>query len=78
MNKEKFIMSVAECSDHKVIYGILEIGVTPKEVQERIKDIKNKFYDEGLSDWCIDDIFAEFPKEKEWEFKFHQYNYVEI
>lgn len=67
--KIKYAMNVVECSDNDVIYGILEtVGITPQEVQRKIFDIKNKFYDEHNDSWTIEDVFDKFPEEWEWEF----------
>ena len=60
---------LVECSDYDVQYGILTVeGVSVEEVQNKIYDIKNRFYDEGFNDWCIDDVFEQFPEEWEWDF----------
>ena len=59
---------LVECSDYDVQYGILTVeGVSAKEVQNKIYEIKNRFYEEGFDDWCVDDILAEFPEEWEWD-----------
>lgn len=58
------IARIIECSDHDVQYGILTVdNVTLEEVQNKIYEIKRKFNDEGFNDWCIYDLFEEFP----WE-----------
>lgn len=63
------VARLVECSDHDYQYGILTVeNVELKEVQDKIYEIKNKFYDEGFDGWCIDDVFEEFPKEWEWDF----------
>lgn len=65
------IAKVVECSDYDVIYGILTVeNVSIDEVQEKIYEIKERFYNEGFDDWTIEDVFAEFPEE--WEFTFEQ------
>jgi hypothetical protein len=62
------VARLVECSDHDVQYGILTVqNVSLEEVQNKIYEIKNKFHDEGFDEWCIDDVFVEFPKEWEWE-----------
>lgn len=63
------VARVVECSDYDVQYGILTVeNVSIKEVQEKIYDIKNKFHNNGFDEWCLDDIFAEFPEEWVWDF----------
>lgn len=64
------IARLVECSDYDVVYGILTVeNVSVQEVQNKIYEIKNKFYDEGFEDWCIDDVFEKFPAEWEWDFE---------
>lgn len=61
---------LVECTDYKMVYGILIVeNVSAKEVQEKIYEIKNKFYDEGFDDWTIDDVLNEFPDDWEWDFE---------
>lgn len=63
------VARLVECSDHDYQYGILTVeNVSLKEVQDKIYEIKNKFYDEGFDDWCIDDVLEKFPEEWECEF----------
>ena len=63
------IMRVVECSDYDVFYGLLEVyNATEEEVQQKIYEIKNKFYEDGFADWTIDDVFDEFPSEWQWTF----------
>ena len=58
---------LVEVYDHKVQYGILTVeDVDVDEVQNKICEIKNRFYDEGFDDWCLDDVFEKFPKEWKW------------
>ena len=60
---------LVECSDYDMIYGILTVeNASAEEVQAKIYEIKNRFNNEGFDDWCIDDVFAEFPDEWEWDF----------
>lgn len=69
--------TLVECSDYDVQYGILTVeGVSAKEVQNKIYEIKNRFYDEGFNDWCVDDVLAEFPEEWEWEFERYDTNQI--
>ena len=74
------VARLVECSDHNYNYGILTVeNVSMNEVQNKIYEIKRKFYDEDFDDWCIDDLFAEFPEEWEWSFESTDINeYVEI
>ena len=70
---------LVECSDYDVIYGILTVkNVSVKEVQEKIYEIKKRFFDEGFDEWCIDDVFNEFPEEWEWNFISDDDNVLEI
>ena len=63
------VARLVECSDYDVVYGILTVeNVHIDTVQEKIYEIKNRFYDEGFDDWCIDDILAEFPEEWDWDY----------
>ena len=63
------VARLVECSDYDMQYGILTVeNVSVKEVQDKIYEIKNKFYDEGFEDWTIDDVFEEFPEEWEWDY----------
>lgn len=70
---------LVECSDYDVIYGILTVeNVSVKEVQDKIYEIKKRFFDEGFDEWCIDDVFNEFPEEWEWNFISDDDNVLEI
>lgn len=61
---------LVECTDYKMVYGILVVeNASVKEVQEKIYEIKNKFYDEGFDDWTIDDVLNELPDDWEWDFE---------
>ena len=63
------IARLVECSDHDCQYGILTVeNVTLEDVQKKIYEIKNRFYEDGFDGWCIDDVFEQFPEEWEWEF----------
>ena len=63
------VARLVECSDYDEVYGILTVEcVSAQEVQAKIYEIKNRFYDEGFDDWCIDDVLAEFPEEWEWDY----------
>lgn len=60
---------LVECTDYHTTYGILAVeNVKAEEVQEKIYEIKNKFYTQGFYDWTIEDVFDEFPEEWEWSF----------
>lgn len=70
---------IIECSDHDVQYGILTVdNVNLEEVQNKIYKIKCKFSDEGFDDWCIDDVFEEFPEEWEWNYDSIPEDMIEI
>ena len=72
--------NLVECSDHKVIYGILTVkNVSLEKVQNKIYEIKNdeKFLKEN-PDWCIDDVFEWFPEEWEWDYECLEDNTIEI
>ena len=64
------IARLVECTDDNMLYGILMVeDVNADEVQKKISEIKNRFYDEGFEDWTIDDVFMEFPNEWKWSFE---------
>lgn len=63
------VARLVECSDYDVQYGILTVeNVSLEEVQDKIYEIKNKFYDEDFEDWTIDDVLMEFPDKWEWDY----------
>lgn len=63
------VARLVECCDYDVVYGILTVeNVSVDTVQEKIYEIKNRFYDEGFDDWCIDDVLVEFPDEWDWDY----------
>ena len=71
------IARLVECTDHDVEYGILIVeNAGIYDVQDKINDIKNKFFNEG-KDWTISDMLMEFPEEWEWDYKRHV-NVIEI
>ena len=48
------IAMLVECTDYDYIYGILNVeAVDEEKVQQKIYEIKNKFYEEGFDDWSI-------------------------
>lgn len=60
------IMTLNECTDYDMEYGYLvcendEISVD--EIQDKINEIKNKFYDDGHEDWDIEEVIENMPKE---------------
>lgn len=63
------IAMLVECTDYDTVYGILNVeGVDEKTVQQKIYEIKNKFYEEDFDDWTIKDVLAKFPNEWQWEY----------
>ena len=63
------VARLVECSDYDITYGILTVErVSVEEVQNKIYEIKNKFFEEGFNDWCIDDVLEQFPEEWEWDY----------
>lgn len=64
------IARLVECTDYKMVYGMLEIKNVDsiEEVQNKIYEIKNKFNEQGIDDWSNDDIFEKFPEEWDWNF----------
>ena len=73
------ISNLVECSDYDVRYGILTVeNVSVEEVQNKIYEIKNRFYEEGFDDWCIDDVFEQFPEEWEWSYESCSDDTIEI
>lgn len=64
------IAVLVECSDYDNLYGVLTVkNVSAKEVQKKINEIKNRFYDEKNYGWCIGEVFENFPKEWIWGFE---------
>lgn len=64
------VARLVECSDWDILYGVLTVkNVDINIVQDKIYQIKKKFYDQEFDDWTLDDVFAEFPEEWEWEFQ---------
>jgi hypothetical protein len=64
------VARLVECSDYDVQYGILTVeNVSVKEVQDKIYEIKNKFYDEGFEDWTVADVLERFPMEWDWSYE---------
>lgn len=65
------IAKLVECTDYKMVYGLLEVkDVNEEEVQNKIYEIKNEFYENDIYDWTIEDVFEKFPYE--WEWTYHQ------
>jgi hypothetical protein len=63
------VARLVECSDYNMQYGILTVeNASLEEVQNKIYEIKKRFYDEGFDDWTLDDVFMEFPEEWEWDY----------
>lgn len=53
------LVKLVECSDHKFIYGLLDIG------NHKVEDVQNAIYDTKAKikyDWCINDLLEELPK----------------
>lgn len=71
------IARLVECTDYDTQYGILTVeNVSIGDVQQKIYEIKNKFYEEDFDDWTIEDVFAEFPEEWVWNFESIEENEV--
>lgn len=71
--------NLVECSDHDYTYGILVVeNVSIEEVQQTICEIKKELYDNGIDDWCLDDVFEKFPENWEWDWEPGTDNIVEI
>lgn len=63
------IVRLIDCSDYEVNYGFIVLhNVSVKEMQDKIDEIKGKFFHEDNYGWCIDDVLAELPAEWEWEY----------
>ena len=63
------IAILVECTDYDTIYGILSVeAVDEGTVQQKIYEIKNRFYEEGFDDWTVEDVLANFPPEWNWEY----------
>ena len=64
------VARLVECTDYDVVYGILTVeNATAKEVQDKIYEIKKRFYDEGFDDWTIEDVMDEFPDTWIWGYE---------
>ena len=63
------IAMLVECTDYDTVYGILSVDAVDEEtVQQKIFEIKNKFYEEGFEDWTVEDVLANLPPEWNWEY----------
>jgi hypothetical protein len=64
------IIKVVESSDNDVVYGYLVVdGVSREEIQNKIYEIKNdEEFLENHPDWTIDDVFANFPADWDWNY----------
>lgn len=62
MNKQTFLM--IECSDYNTIYKVLlfDENINKKEIQNKIYEIKNHFYNEDFDNWTIDNVLEELSK----------------
>lgn len=64
------VARLVECTDYDVIYGILTVeDVDVDTVQEKIYEIKNKFYASGFEDWTVDDVLMELPDHWVWSYE---------
>lgn len=64
------IAKLVECTNNREVYGILKVDeITAEEVQNKISEIKEGFQKEGIDDWYLADVFNQFPKNWNWEFK---------
>ena len=53
------LVKLVECSDHKVVYGLLDIG------NHKIEEVQNAIYKTKAKikyDWLISDLLEELPK----------------
>ena len=63
------VARIVKYDDYNGRYGILIVkNISIEEVKTKITKIKNRFYDEGILEWCIDDVFDHFPEEWEWHY----------
>jgi hypothetical protein len=70
---------LVECSDHDYTYGILSVeNANIEAVQKKIYEIKKELYDNGIDDWCLDDVFERFPEDWVWDFENGTDNIIEI
>lgn len=76
---EKQIFLLVECTDYKEIYRTLLFNNnTPKkEIQNKIYEIKNNFYDNDFDGWTIDDILEQLSKYYNFE-DLGGYEYLEV
>lgn len=75
------IMTLNECTDYDMEYGYLvcendEISVD--EIQDKINEIKNKFYDDGYEDWDIEEVIENMPNEWKVSYFDTECNHVTI
>ena len=53
------LVKLVECSDHKEVYGLLDIG------NHKVEDVQNAIYETKAKikyDWLISDLLEELPK----------------
>lgn len=53
------LVKLVECSDHKEVYGLLDIG------NHKAEDVQNAIYETKArikGDWYINDLLEELPK----------------
>ena len=66
------LVKLVECSDYKVVYGLLDIG------NHKAEDVQNAIYKAKArikGDWYINDLLEELPK-KYQDIKFLECNGV--
>ena len=64
------IAKLVECTDRDVIYGILRVeNADANEVQKKIYEIKNRFYEEDNDCWTVEDVLDNFPNEWNWSYE---------
>lgn len=63
------IFRLIDAVENNTVYGYLEVqDIEEEKVQDKIYEIKNRFYDGGFYDWTINDVLNEFPEEWNWNF----------
>ena len=60
------IMTLNECTDYDMEYGYLVCEneeISTDDIQDKINEIKNKFYNDGYEDWDIEEVIENMPRE---------------
>lgn len=77
MDKKPYLL--VENSDYDTIYRVLLFDkcVIENEIQDKIYEIKTRFYETGFDDWTIDDVLVVLNDYYEFE-DLGDFNYLEV